>query len=59
VLPGLGDVLGDLGQEIENLNAIYSDAYGSHTEADLIIAARRAFLEYDREEDEDAKRPTR
>ena len=39
--------------------AIYSDAYGMQTEADLIIAAERAFLEYDREEDDNAKRPTR
>ena len=39
--------------------AIYSDAYGTQTEADLIIAAERAFREYDREEDEHAKRQTR
>jgi hypothetical protein len=39
--------------------AIYDDAYGTQTEADLIIAAERAFQEYDREEDEHAKRQAR
>jgi hypothetical protein len=38
---------------------IYRDSYGDLAEADLIVAAERAFLEYDRDEEGDADRPTR
>jgi hypothetical protein len=38
---------------------IYQDAAGNLTEADLIIAADRAFQEYDKAEEADANRKTR
>ena len=38
---------------------IYADAYGVGTEADLVVAADQAFVQYDREEEQRAKRQTR
>ena len=38
---------------------IYADAYGVGAEADLIVAADQAFLEYDREEEQRARRQRR
>jgi hypothetical protein len=38
---------------------IYQDAHGSETEADLLLAADRAFLEYDSAEESHAHRPAR
>lgn len=38
---------------------IYQDSYGDLSEADLIVAADRAFQEYDKDEDADANRKTR
>ena len=36
--------------------SIYDDSYGTYTEVDLILCSEKAFLEYDREEEEHAKR---
>jgi len=38
--------------------SIYHDAYGTLSEADLIVAAERAFQEYDKAEGTDADRPS-
>ena len=38
---------------------LYDDSYGLYTEADLISSAEEAFLAYDREEEENAKRQAR
>jgi len=38
---------------------IYQDAHGLETEADLLLAADRAFQEYDRTEESHANRPSR
>ena len=40
-------------------SVIYDDSYGVITEADLIASADRAFLIYDKEEQENAKRRPR
>ena len=45
-------------RERHNRN-VYDDAFGRETEADLIAAADAAFLMYDREEEEYARRQTR
>jgi hypothetical protein len=39
--------------------AIYQDTHGTLSEADLIVAADRAFQEYDKAEEADANRKTR
>ncbi len=38
---------------------IYQDSYGDLSEADLIVAADRAFQEYDKDEESRANRPPR
>lgn len=38
---------------------IYADSYGDLSEADLIVAADRAFQEYDKDEESHANRKTR
>ncbi|MBI4473082.1 MAG: hypothetical protein HY646_10465 [Acidobacteria bacterium] len=38
---------------------IYQDSYGDLTDADLIVAADRAFQEYDQDEESRAHRQTR
>lgn len=35
---------------------LYDDTHGELTDADLILAAERAFLDYDREEEKNASR---
>ena len=39
--------------------SIYEDGYGSLSEPDLIVAAERAFQEYDKAEEDDANRKAR
>lgn len=60
--------MGELKQIEQALHAIYrqrkdgivfDDAHGVLTEADLIVSADTAFLEYDKEESENASRPPR
>lgn len=38
---------------------LYQDSYGNLTDADLIVAADRAFQEYDKDEESHANRKTR
>ena len=65
-LPKLSDAeLKQLAADLDRLYrerkgaSIYQDAHGSLSEADLIVAADRAFQEYDKAEDTDADRKTR
>ena len=65
-LPKLSDAeLKQLAADVDRLfrerkgASIYEDAHGNLSEADLIIAADRAFQEYDKAEEADANRKTR
>lgn len=62
-LPKLTDAeLKQLAAELDRLfrerkgALIYQDAHGTLSEADLMIAAERAFQEYDKDEEADANR---
>jgi hypothetical protein len=65
-LPNLSDTeLKQLAADLDRLfrerkgASIYQDTHGTLTEADLIIAADRAFQEYDKAEGTDADRQAR
>ncbi|HUK84030.1 MAG TPA: hypothetical protein VLZ12_15525 [Verrucomicrobiae bacterium] len=60
-LPKLSDrELKQLAADLDNLFRqrkganIYHDTYGDVTEADVILSAERAFLDYDRDEEKNA-----
>ena len=60
-LPKLSDrELKQLAADLDNLFRqrkgahLYQDAYGDLTDADVILSAERAFLEYDRDEEKNA-----
>lgn len=65
-LPNLSDrELQQLAADLDSLfrrrkgALLYQDAYGNLTDADLILSAEGAFLDYDRDEEKNAGRPSR
>ncbi|HUJ09641.1 MAG TPA: hypothetical protein VL171_06400 [Verrucomicrobiae bacterium] len=65
-LPKLSEAeLKQLAEDLDRLfrerkgTSIYQDAHGTLNEADLIVAADRAFQDYDKAEEDDANRKAR